>query len=53
MALPRIDEMTGAHQLYVDAWPLCERVHLMSADGPGCVKTPTSNVRVESLSRLR
>jgi hypothetical protein len=24
-----------------------------SAPGPGCVKTPTSNLRVESLSRLR
>jgi hypothetical protein len=25
----------------------------MSAPGPGCVKTPTSNLRAESLSRLR
>jgi hypothetical protein len=33
MALPRIDEMSGAHQLYVDAWPLCERGHLISAPG--------------------
>src|SRR5216684_5258603 len=27
--------------------------HLMSGPGPGCVKTPTSNFRVEILSRLR
>jgi hypothetical protein len=29
------------------------RLHGMTALGPGCVKTPTSNLRVESLSRLR
>src|SRR5450755_1070046 len=26
---------------------------MMSGSGPGCVKTPTSNFRVEILSRLR
>jgi hypothetical protein len=30
MALPRIDEMSGAHQLYVDAWPLGYAVRVVS-----------------------
>ena len=31
----------------------CRMFSVMSELGPGCVKTPTSDLRVESLSRLR
>ena len=52
-----VSDATGAAPL--DAGPLSREVRtsiicsLMPAFDPGCVKTPTSNLRVESLSPLR
>jgi hypothetical protein len=45
--------MGAEASLLLEAKPTKSRSNRMSANDPGCVKTPTSNLRVESLSRLR